>query len=213
MGRSGSGSGEAWAAVTLDEVEAIDWRRTGIRWRPVRQALGADIVGMAVFTAERPGELVVEPHTEVDDGRGQQEVYVVMRGTARFVIDGDEIDAPAGTFVRVEPWARRQATALAAGTAVLALGGESTFQPSASEWIERARPHIRSDPARAHSILEELRRALPGDRGVDVGEALLALGAGEVATACAIVARLIEEQPELRAVLASDPDLGALLPG
>lgn len=137
----------------------------------------------------------------------------MMRGTARFLIDGDEVDAPAGTFLRVEPRAHRQATALAAGTAVLALGGESTFQPSASEWIERARPHIRSDPARAHAILEELRRVLPGDRGVDVGEALLALGAGQVAAARTIVARLIHDQPELRAVLASDPDLGALLPG
>jgi mannose-6-phosphate isomerase-like protein (cupin superfamily) len=32
------------------------------------------------------------------DGRGQQEVYVVMRGAARFVIDGTEIEAPAGVI-------------------------------------------------------------------------------------------------------------------
>jgi hypothetical protein len=208
-----SATGERWAAVSLDEVEAIDWRRTGIRWRPVRRALGADIVGMAAFTASRAGELVIEPHTEVADGRGQQEVYVVLRGAARFVIDGAEIDAPAGTFLRVEPEARREARALEAGTAVLALGGESAFRPSASEWIERVRPHIRSDPPRARAILDELRGALPGDRGAEVGEALLALGTGDEAAAHAIVGRLVDELPELRAVLAGDPDLGPLLPG
>jgi hypothetical protein len=96
---------------------------------------------------------------------------------------------------------------------VLALGGESVFRPSASEWIERARPHIRADPERARGIVEELRRALAGDPGVDVAEALLALGAGDVAAARAIARRLIAEQPELHAVLASDPDLGPLLPG
>ncbi|HLI61274.1 MAG TPA: hypothetical protein VKV21_16570 [Solirubrobacteraceae bacterium] len=207
MGRSGP----SWAAVSIDEVEAIDWRGTGIRWHPVRGALGADIVGMAAFTASRAGELVVEPHTEAADGRGQQEVYVVIRGAARFVIDGAEIEAPAGTFVRVEPEAHRQAEALTAPTAVLALGGSSTFRPSASEWIERARPHIRSDPARARAIVEELRRALPGDRGLDVGEALLALGTGDVPAARAIVTALVSELPELRGVLASDPDLGSLL--
>ena len=45
---------------------------------------------MAAFTAARPGEVVIEPHREVDDGRGQQEVYVMIRGAARFVIDGTE---------------------------------------------------------------------------------------------------------------------------
>ncbi|MGH2889506.1 MAG: hypothetical protein ACRDNJ_07750 [Solirubrobacteraceae bacterium] len=48
-------SGDAWRAVALDEVESIDWRRMGITWRPIRRALGTDIVGMAAFTAQRPG--------------------------------------------------------------------------------------------------------------------------------------------------------------
>lgn len=208
-----SAAGERWAAVSLDEVEAIDWRRTGIRWHPVRQALGADIAGMAVFTAAHPGELVIEPHTEIDDGRGQQEVYIVVRGAARFVIDGAEIDASTGTFLRVEPEAHRQAEALLDSTAVLALGGESAFRPSASEWIERARPHIRSNPERARAIVEDLRLALPGDPGIDVGEALLALGVGDEPTARGVVTRLVDEMPELRTVLASDPDLRPLLPG
>lgn len=205
-------SGNGWVAVTLDEVEGIDWRRTGITWRPVRRALGADIVGIAAFTAERPGEVVVEPHTEIDDGRGQQEIYLVMQGSARFVIDGAEVDARAGTFLRVEPQAHREAVATEPNTAVLALGGDSTFRASPSEWIERARPHVHADPSQAREIIEDLRRELPGNRGIEVGEALLAVGQGNEARAREIVAQLIKDLPHLREALAHDPDLGALLP-
>jgi hypothetical protein len=203
---------ERWTALGLDEVDPVDWRRTGITWRPIRRLLGAEIVGMAVFTAERPGEVVVEPHTEVDDGRGHQEVYVVLRGAALFLIDGTQVAAPAGTFLRVEPQAHREATARKPDTAVLALGGESTFEPGASEWIERARGYIRSDPPRAREIVEDLRRQLPGDRAIDVGEALLAVGRNDESHARTILAALINDAPQLREVLDSDPDLRDLLP-
>jgi hypothetical protein len=69
---------------------------------------------------------------------------------ATFVLDDEELDGPAGTFVVVhDPAVHRRAVAADPGSAVLALGGPPTFEPSASEWIERARPFIRSDPARA----------------------------------------------------------------
>lgn len=205
-------SGEAWSAVELDDLEAIDWRGSGITWRPVRRVLDTNIIGIAAFTAERSGELVIERHTEVDDGRGHQEVYIVLRGRARFVIDGIEVEAPSGTLLRVDPQARREAVALEAHTAVLALGGEATFEVSGSEWIERARPHIRTDPARAREIIDDLRRERPDDRAGEVGEALLAIGTGNERRARAIVAELCDGRPELREVLAKDPDLGALLP-
>lgn len=204
-------SGATWIAVAIDDIEPIDWRGTGIIWRPVRRALGADIVGMAAFTAQHTGEIVVEPHTEVDDGRDHQEVYVVIRGSARFTIDGAEIDAPAGTLLRVEPQAHRQAIAIEPDTAVLALGGESTFKPGGSEWIERARPHIHANPAQAREIIDDLRRELPGDAAVDVGEALLAVGQGDLPRARAIVWQLIKNLPQLRGAIEHDPDLRAFL--
>lgn len=200
-------------AARLDEVEQVNWRGTGINWRPIRRALGVDIVGMSGYTADRAGQFVVEPHTEVEDGRGHQEVYVVLRGSARFVIDGVEVEAPAGTLVRVDPHARREAIAIEPDTAVLALGGESSFEPSASEWIERARPHIRDEPSVAGEIIENLRRERPGDGGIEVGRALLAVGQGNDAEARRIVRELIDELPGVREVLERDPDLRAFLPG
>jgi hypothetical protein len=44
-------------------------------------------------------------------GRGHEEVYAVLRGRATFTLDGVELDAPAGTFVRVAPEVRRRAVA------------------------------------------------------------------------------------------------------
>ncbi len=145
------------------------------------------------------------------DGRGHEEVYVVLRGRARFTLDGAQCDAPAGTFVVVAPAVHRHAVAIEPGTAVLALGGPATYEPSASEWIERARPYIRSDPARARRILEELRTARPGSPGIEIGAALLALGQGDVEAARATVAELLADRPALADQVAGDRDLGWLV--
>src|SRR5215218_2226808 len=167
-------SSEGWKAVALDEVEARPWPGTELAWHPLREALGTMIVGMAGYTAEREGQEVVEAHRETERGRGHEEVYAVLRGRARFTLDGEELDAPAGTFVRVSPKVHRHAIATEAGTQVLALGGPPTFVPSASEWIERARPHLRSNPAEARRILDDLAARRPDSAGIPIGEALLA---------------------------------------
>jgi hypothetical protein len=121
----------------LDEVEPRPWPASELAWHPLRGALETRIVGMSAFTAKRAGQEVVEGHRETEGGRGHEEVYVVLRGRASLELDGQELDVPAGTFVLVsDPSVYRRAVAAEPGTAVLALGGPPTFQPSASEWIE-----------------------------------------------------------------------------
>jgi mannose-6-phosphate isomerase-like protein (cupin superfamily) len=166
---------------------------------------------MAAYTADRQGQELVEAHVEADDGRGHEEVYVVLRGRARFTLDGTHLNAPQGTFVKVAPGVHRQATAQEPGTVVLALGGPSTFEPSASEWIERARAYARTDPARARHIIDELAAQRPGSPGVAIGEALLAVHRGETEAARAALADLTRREPALKRPLASDPDLGPLV--
>jgi hypothetical protein len=204
--------GQGWKALELDELESRPWPATELAWHPLREALGTRIIGMSAFTAERAGQEVVERHRESDGGRGHEEVYVVLRGRASFQLDGEELDAPAGTFLLVsDPSLERRAVAAEPGTAVLALGGPPTFQPSASEWVERARPHLRSDPARARRILDELRAARPDSVGIRIGEALFAVAQGNLAVARDELAALLEEDPSLRVALAQDPDLAPLL--
>jgi uncharacterized cupin superfamily protein len=71
-----------------------------VRWHPLRHALGVRSFGVNAYSGAA-GQDVIEEHTESDeDGRGHQELYVVLSGTARFEIDGEPVDAPAGTQAR-----------------------------------------------------------------------------------------------------------------
>jgi hypothetical protein len=196
-----------WTAARIDDLETIPWPGAKTTWRPLRQAIGARIVGMSAYTAEAPGHDVVEPHRESEGGMGHEEVYVVLRGRATFTLDGETLDAPAGTVVRVDPAVHRHAVATEPRTAVLALGGEPTYRPSSSEWIERARPHIRSDPDRARAIVDELRAQRPDSPGLPIAEALLAVGRGDREAAAEALTRV---DPAYREQLRADPDLGRL---
>jgi hypothetical protein len=66
-------------------------------------------------------------HDETEDLAGtqrHQELYVVLEGRATFTVDGEDVDAAAGTLVFLEdPAARRAAVAAEDGTTVLAIGG------------------------------------------------------------------------------------------
>jgi hypothetical protein len=206
-------SGEGWKAVKLDELEARPWLGTELAWHPLREALRTRIVGMSAYSADRAGQEVVEAHRETEGGRGHEEVYVVLRGRARFTLDGEELDAPAGTFVRVDPSVHRHAVATEPGTALLALGGPPTFVPSASEWIEKARPYLRSDPAEARRILDDLAAQRPDSAGVAIGEALLALAQGDEAAAREHLRAALAQDPSVSEGLRSEPALGRLLEG
>jgi hypothetical protein len=196
-----------WQSVRIDDLDAIPWPGAATTWRPLRQAIGARIVGMGAYTAEAAGEDVVEPHRDAD-GMGHEEVYVVLRGRATFTLDGAALDAPAGTVVRVDPEVHRHAVAAEPETAVLALGGHPTYEPSSSEWIERARPHIRSAPERARAIVEDLRAQRPDSPGLPIADALLAAGRGDRDAATAALSRV---DPRYRDALRADPDLGELV--
>ena len=53
----------------------------------------------------------------------QEELYLVQRGRATFELDGERVDAPAGTFVFVRPRVKRTAFAEEPGTTLVAVGG------------------------------------------------------------------------------------------
>lgn len=131
-----------WEVVRLDDLDTIPVEGAGITWRPIRRRLGIRAFGINAYTAASPGEHVVEEHTE--ETLGHEEVYVVVRGRARFTLGGEEVDAPAGTLVYLrDPSVRRAAIAQEAGTMVLAVGGPpgEAYEPSAWEVWFAAAPH------------------------------------------------------------------------
>lgn len=107
-------------------------------WTPVRHPLGVRAFGINAWHGAAEGDVVIEDHDEVpgpDDPGGHEELYVVYSGRARFVIDGEDLDAPAGTLVAVPPNVRRAAYAADGPATILAIGaprGEA-FTPSAWE--------------------------------------------------------------------------------
>jgi hypothetical protein len=88
-----------------------------------------------------------------------------MTGRATFTVDGDEVDAPAGTVVYLdEPAQRRHAVAREAGTTVLAIGGRpGTHDVSTWEYFAPALPLVgEGDYDGARRVLEEGLAAKPG---------------------------------------------------
>jgi len=87
----------AYTIVHRDECE-----RAG-DWSLVRRSLELSSFGMNLV--EIPPDAGIPEHDEID--RDQEEVFFVVDGRPTIVIDDEEIEAPAGTFVRVDVMARR----------------------------------------------------------------------------------------------------------
>ncbi len=149
-----------YAIARLEEIEEVDDGRCP--WRPVRHHFGITSFGVNAWTARDAGERIINEHDESDDEN--EELYFVHSGRAAFVIDGERVEAPAGTFVSVAPKANRTAFAEEPGTTILAVGGVAgqAYEPSGWEvWaplralyeagdyeaaIERGRELIEANP-------------------------------------------------------------------
>jgi len=130
---------EGYTIARIDELETIPVGTHGLQWRPIRSRLGIRPFGMNAYTSAEVGGEVVEEHTELTFGH--EEVYVVIAGHARFTLDGEEVDAPAGTIVHLpDPSVKRTAVSLEPDTTVLAVGGKpgEAYQPSVWELYFRA---------------------------------------------------------------------------
>jgi quercetin dioxygenase-like cupin family protein len=141
--------------LRLDEIDGIPVFGTLV-WKPVRKTLGVTAFGINAYRAESAGDEVVEEHTE--EQLGHEEIYLVLSGHATFTVDGEEVDAPAGTLVYLDDVAeKRHAVAKEAGTTVLAVGGvPGTHEASAWEYFFPALPLLRAgDYDAARRVLEE----------------------------------------------------------
>jgi len=122
--------------VALDDIpRAAELCDPSLDWRPVRDHLGISAFGVNAFIGAQPGDRVVELHDERE--LGHEELYVVIRGAARFVIDGAEHLVPAGGLVLVAAQSTREAFATRPDTAVLAVGAAPGASFTVSPWEVR----------------------------------------------------------------------------
>jgi uncharacterized cupin superfamily protein len=120
-----------WRAARLDDVPSLaepgfwnEWAREsdfGDSWRSLGEHLGVTGFGVNANRADAGRELIV-PHTESEYGE-QEELYLVLSGRARFVLDEEPVELGEGELLVVSHEVRREATALEDGTRVLCVGG------------------------------------------------------------------------------------------
>jgi hypothetical protein len=195
-----------WKVARLDDFE-----RRG-SFIPVREFLGIHSFGMNARLASEDGTLINE-HDEA--GSGQEEVYVVLDGTATFEVDGETFDAPPGTFVSVQPGLRRKATGDAT---VLALGGTPGEAYTAFDWGEAWQVQSESMAAygeqRYADALEAVRGGLermPDHPGLNYNYACFATLAGETGDETfERLRRSVESYPPFRDQARSDDDFAAV---
>jgi len=194
-----------WRVARLDDLE-----RRG-RFIPVREALGIHSFGINAIKQGDDGTLI----NEHDEEGGQEEVYVVLDGTATFEIDGETVEAPAGTFLSVRPEAKRKATGDAT---VLALGGTPGEAYQGMDWGEAWALHSESMGAygeqRYADALDAVRRGLeqfPDHGGLHYNFACFATLAGEIDDETfAHLRRGVELFPPFRDQARGDGDLDAV---
>jgi tetratricopeptide (TPR) repeat protein len=199
----------AYSVARLEDIEQVDDGR--FPFRAVRHHFGITSFGVNAFTGNAVGDQIINEHDEADE---QEELYLVINGRARFELDGERVDVPAGTFVFAEPGVKRTAFAEEPATTLLALGGApgkayvphgyeiwSPYQSLYAEGkydevIERGRERIEANPQYAMPLYN-----------LACCEAL----AGKDADAIGHLRAALELAPEQLLELAKkDPDLDAL---
>jgi len=149
-----------YAVAHIEEIDEISDGRCP--YRPVRFHFGITSFGVNAFTAHEVGDRLINEHDESQENDLQEELYLVQSGRARFELDGERLDAPAGTLVFVSPAVKRTAFAEEPGTTLVALGGTpgKAYEPRGGElWMP------------LHHLYESGRYAEAADRGRESIEA------------------------------------------
>jgi len=125
---------ENYRVARLEQMEEIDDGREP--YRAVRHHLGITAFGVTAWTGRKVGDRILNEHdeTDTDTGDRNEELYLVLEGRARFELDGEPVDAAAGTFVFVEPDVKRTAFAEEPGTTIVAVGGVPGKAYEVSGW-------------------------------------------------------------------------------
>ena len=203
---------ERWQSIRLDDIEPIPVVHETLLWRPVRRTLDIGAFGINAYVAPHAGDDVVEEHDET--ALGHEEAYLVLAGRATFTLDGERLDAPAGTIVFIrEPSVVRHARAEEPGTSVLAIGGprEAAYEPSPWEDFFAAERHRTAGDYDAYAAeLADVLARRPDHPATLYHLARAEVLAGRVDDAMAHARRALELRPEWAESFDSDPDLAPL---
>ena len=196
-----------YAVAHLEDIDEItDGRQP---WRPIRHHFGITSFGVNAWTGRDAGDRIINEHDEADEN---EELYVVLRGRARFELDGDQVDAPAGTLVFARPGVKRTAFAEEPDTAILALGGTpgEAYEPDGWEiWAPLAPLYNAGEHAEVADRLGALVEANPY-AGLFYNLACCESLAGRTTDALEHLRRAIEMSEPFRAHAKDDSDFAPI---
>src|SRR3954447_15252645 len=197
-----------YAVAHLTEIDEINDGRCP--FRPIRHNLGITSFGVNAWTGREAGDRIVNEHDEAGE---DEELYVVQSGRATFELDGERVDAPAGTFVFARPGVKRTAYAEEPGTTILAVGATpgQAYEPDGWEIWAQLRPLF--EAGNHAEVAERGAKLLEDDPpyalvyyNVACSESLV----GRRADALAHLRRAIELSEDLRDHAKSDTDFDAI---
>jgi len=89
---------EGFTIKRHDELELMEGSGNAT-WHLVRRPLGLEAFGINKVEIGPGGQ--IPEHDEA--ASGEVEVYAILEGSGKFRLDGEEHDAPAGSFARIDP--------------------------------------------------------------------------------------------------------------
>src|SRR4051794_39614472 len=179
-------------------------------WRPVRHHFGITSFGVNTWTGREAGDRIINEH---DEEGGDEELYFVQSGRARVELDGEPVDAPAGTFVFVRPSVKRTAFAEEPGTTILAMGATPgrVYEPVGLElWAPFGQLYREGRYAEAADQARGVADAHPEHPGLLYNLACCESLAGRKADAIEHLRLALERSENLRSYLEGDSDLDPL---
>jgi len=201
------GSYEVAHVDEIDEISDGRWPR-----RTVRSHFGISSFGVNAWVGHEPGDRIISEHEETGP-LGQEELYLVQSGRARFELDGTSVDAPAGTFVFARPDARRTAFAEEPNTTIVVIGGRpgEAYEPTGFEfWAPLVPLYEAGAYAEAADRGRKLVEAHPEFPMLLYNVACCESLAGRTADALEHLRLAIQGSDRFRSLAAEDPDLGVV---
>jgi len=179
-------------------------------WRPLRHHFGITSFGANSWTGRAAGDRIINEHDEEGE---DEELYFVHSGRARFKLDGERVDAPAGTFVFARPGVKRTAFAEEPETTILVVGARpgEAYTPTGWElWAPVGRLYREERYDEAADQARELAAANPQYPMLLYNLACCESLAGRKADAIEHLRLALRASERVRSYLAEDSDLDPL---
>jgi tetratricopeptide (TPR) repeat protein len=208
---------KAYVFAKLEEIEpapilAPGATDDGRKRFDIRRRFGIGSFGTNAYTAPS-GVDVIREHDEMLLGEsGQEELYIVLNGTATFEIDGETMEAPAGSMLFVEPTAKRKATANEDGTSVLVIGGTpgEAYNPAPEEAGDAFAAYNKGDYETALAKQLVVVEKRPNDAVAHFNAGCFAARSGEADAAIEHLRHAVERNERIKELIRTDEDLDSI---